>query len=226
MSSPPVTRRAVVELLKKYDVKAHKILDLGCGDGSFTIEIAKYIGSSIVVGVDISDHALNKAKEKGIDVVKVDLESGSLPFRDNCFDLALAIEVVEHLKTVDDLLLETYRILKRGGLFIVSTPNLGSWINRLLLLLGYQPMHTEPSRKYHVGLSFKRIVKKKKSYASHVNLMTFKALKDLLKLYGFTIVAARGIHWHIRYKILSCIDSLLSNVPSLAQDIVLLARKE
>lgn len=224
MSSPPATRRAVIELLKKYNVKAHKILDLGCGMGSFTIEVAKYVGGLIIIGVDISDYALDKAKEKGIDVVKVDLESSPLPFRDNCFDLALAIEVVEHLETADNLLFEAHRVLKSGGLFIVSIPNLASWINRLLLLFGYQPMHTEPSRKYHVGLPFKHTVKKR-SYAGHVNLMTFKALKDLLKVYGFIMVAARGIHWHVKYKVLNFLDSLLSNIPSLAHGVALLARK-
>lgn len=100
----------------------------------------------LLVGVDISDKVLSKAQERGIKTFKIDLEEDPFPFSDNYFDLTTAIEVIEHLRTVDNLLMETFRVLRPGGLFMCSTLNLGSWINRLLLLFGYQPMHTEPSK--------------------------------------------------------------------------------
>ena len=160
MSSPPVTRRAVLKLLKKHNVKACRYLDLGCGDGNFTLEIANLVEAREIVGVDISEQALSLAQRKDVKTFKVDLENGPLPYPDNYFDLVTAIEVVEHLRTVDNLLMQTFRVLRPGGFFVIATPNLGSWINRLLLLLGYQPMHTESSKRYHVGLP--REVRKEK----------------------------------------------------------------
>ncbi|RKY29994.1 MAG: hypothetical protein DRP74_07840 [Candidatus Omnitrophota bacterium] len=224
MSSPPVTQHAVLRLLKKHNIKAQRYLDLGCGDGSFTLKVTNLVKAKEVIGVDISDQALSRARGKGIKTFKVDLETDSLPFINDYFDLITAIEVVEHLRTVDNLLTEAFRVLKPRGFLVIATPNLGSWINRLLLLFGYQPMHTEPSKKYHVGLPI-RNVKEKSSYAGHVNLMTTKALRSLLKAYGFIIVEEQGIHWHIRYKILDIADKLFSKIPSLAHGIAVLARK-
>mgnify|MGYP000734067666 CR=1 FL=1 len=223
MSSPPVTRHAVLKLLKKHNVKAYRYLDLGCGDGNFTLEIANLVEAREIVGVDISEQALSLAQRKDVKTFKVDLENDHLPFPDNYFDLVTAIEIVEHLRTVDNLLMQTFRVLRPGGFFVIATPNLGSWINRLLLLLGYQPMHTEPSKRYHVGLP--RGVREKSSYAGHVNLMTVKALCSLLKVYNFVIVDKQGIHWHVKYGVLDVIDRFFSKIPSLAHDIAILAQK-
>ncbi len=54
-------------------------------------------------------------------------------------------EVIEHLYNSDLVISEIYRILKRNGILILSTPNLASWINRLVLLLGYQPFSHDVS---------------------------------------------------------------------------------
>jgi len=64
MNSPPATRHAVLRLLKKHNVKAWRYLDLGCGDGSFTLEIADLVEAREIVGVDISEQALTKAQGK------------------------------------------------------------------------------------------------------------------------------------------------------------------
>lgn len=223
MSSPPTTRHSVLKLLKRHGVKACRYLDLGHGNGVFTLEIANLVEAREIVGVDVSEQALSTARGKGIKTFKVDLETDPLPFPNDYFDLVTAIEVVEHLRTIDNLLTEEFRVLKPKGFFVIATPNLGSWINRLLLLFGYQPMHTEPSKKYHAGLPGG--IRTKGSYAGHTNVMTVKALRSLLKAYGFVIVGEQGVHWHVRYKILDIIDRFLSKVPSLAHGIVVLAQK-
>lgn len=224
MSSPPVTRNAVLKLLKRHNIAAQRYLDLGCGDGSLTARVASFIRAKEVIGVDISEEALEKAKEKGIKVFKVNLESDPLPFIDNYFDFITAVDIAEHLKTVDNLLAEASRVLKPGGFFLVVTPNLSSWINRLFLLFGYQPIHTEPSKKYHAGLPIKG-VKVKENYFGHVNVMTAKALRSLLKAHNFVIVSEYGIRWYIKYKVLNVIDYIFSRIPSLSHDIIILAQK-
>jgi len=157
-------------------------------------------------------------------VFKVDLEKDTLPFVNNYFDLVTAIEVIEHLRTVDNLFAEVFRVLKPSGLFVLSTPNLGSWINRILLLLGYQPLYTEPSRKYQVGIPLKDF-KEKRGYAGHVNLTTLKALRALLKAYNFIIVEESGVHLDTGYRILDVVDKFLAKISSLAQDVVILAKE-
>lgn len=224
MSSPPTTRRAVIKLLNKHGISAERYLDLGCGDGELTLQIAHLVKAKEVVGVDISEEALEKARDRSIKTYKIDLEKDPLPFMDNYFDLITAVEVLEYLRTVDNVLSESFRVLKPGGFLLVSVSNLGSWINRLLLLFGYQPMHTEPSMKYHVGLPIVGI-RRKPNYAGHVNLMTFKALCSLLKAYNFVIIDVVGIHWHVRYRVLDVFDRIFSRIPSLAHGVAILAQK-
>jgi len=50
MSSLSVTHRTVLELLEKHNVKARRYLDLGCGNGSFTLKVAKLVKAKEVMG--------------------------------------------------------------------------------------------------------------------------------------------------------------------------------
>jgi hypothetical protein len=75
--------------------------------------------------------------------------------------------------------------LKRGGIAFISVPNLGSWIDRLSLLLGYQPPSVEVSEIYSVGLP---PFHPRRQSISYVHSVTLKALKQLLKAYNFEIL--------------------------------------
>jgi len=115
--------------------------------------------------------------------------------------------------------MEVQRILKSAGYFLVTTPNLASWLNRIMLLFGYQPAYTEPSKYYLVGM--RKVAKK--SYITdycHKNLYTLRALKHLLELYGFEIITAKGAQSH--YDPFSWIP--VTNLPSLAHNIIVLAK--
>ena len=74
----------------------------------------------VAEGVDVSDDALEFCKSKGLKVHKGLAES--LPFADESFDIATALDVVEHLD--DDIagLKEMHRVLKRGGKTLIFVP--------------------------------------------------------------------------------------------------------
>jgi SAM-dependent methyltransferase len=94
-----------------------KILDVGCGTGG-NLEMLEKFG--VAEGVDVSDDALEFCKSKGLKVHKGLAES--LPFADESFDIATALDVVEHLD--DDIagLKEMHRVLKRGGKTLIFVP--------------------------------------------------------------------------------------------------------
>jgi SAM-dependent methyltransferase len=219
MSSPELTRVEVLRVLRKHKVIAAKYLDMGCGDGSFTLEIAKIVKAEEVWGVDKEPRGVPKP----IKLLTCDLAVERVPLPSNYFDLITAIEVLEHLPYGDNLVAEASRLLKRGGLFLLTTPNLASWINRVLLLFGYQVMHVEPSRFYHIGLPLG--VRRRQSYAGHLMLYTLRGLTDMLKVYGFDVIDKKGVHWPVKNKLLSYLDIFFSKRTSLAQDLVILARK-
>ena len=66
------------------------------------------------------------------------------------------LEVIEHLASPDNMIVEVYRILKIGGYLIISTPNLGNWVNRLTMLLGCQPYNVEVSATHVFGVPYRK----------------------------------------------------------------------
>ena len=139
----------VLDILSKH--KCEKLLDIGCGDGNFTILMGQACGAKEVYGVEISEKGVEMARERGVKAYKVDVDSEDFPFQDNFFDTITALELIEHLYDPDHFLNEVYRVLKPEGIFILSTPSLASIYNRIALLLSYQPYSVRVSLNRPVG---------------------------------------------------------------------------
>lgn len=164
------------------------ILDLGSGDGRFTVEIRKKTGSADITCVEIYEPFINKLKELGFKVVKWDLNKFPYPFEDNSFDVITSNRVIEHLFFPVRFMLEVHRILKPNGYAVISTENLASWDNILALILGYTPFSMEfDNGVYKVGnpLSPHNCEILADSYPPHVRIFTYAGLKELCELIGF-----------------------------------------
>ena len=113
------TRR---ELLLREVRSGQSVLDLGCGDGSFSAELLS--AGAEVTGVDVADEAIRRAKVRApaADLLKLD-DRQPLPFGDDQFDLVWCGETLEHLVDPGAMIAEARRVLKDGGLFLVTTPN-------------------------------------------------------------------------------------------------------
>jgi methionine biosynthesis protein MetW len=199
-----------------------KILDMGCGDGSF---IAKFRDRCRVFGIDISSKAVKLAEKAGVNAYRSDISSERLPFEDECFDLVYMGDVIEHLINPDFAITETARVMKPSGFLILSTPNLASWLNRLLLLVGFQPLSSEVSTAMNFGRPSAR-TECDNVPVGHLRLFTFRALKEFLAYYSFRIVKARGASSPMRTKVLSEIDKVLSRIVPLASIVIVVACKD
>jgi predicted SAM-dependent methyltransferase len=71
-------------------------------------------------------------------VCNFDIERERFPFDDECMDVIIINQVMEHVKEVFWILHKVSRILKTRGHFIVGVPNLAFYVQRLLLLIGEQ----------------------------------------------------------------------------------------
>lgn len=99
-----------------------KILDLGCGPGYFLSICEKK--NWLTFGVDISDYALVKASENSkAKITVVNINNEVLPFEDNYFDVIASFDVLEHLQGDTIYFSEIKRVLKKGGVAIISTPD-------------------------------------------------------------------------------------------------------
>lgn len=104
-------------------VKGGKHLDIGCGSGRYVHWMRQHGWDS--QGIEISATAVKNAREAGLSVRQTTLLEAGFPA--NQFDLITAWEVLEHLPRLSDNLSEISRILKEGGKFVGSVPNIESW---------------------------------------------------------------------------------------------------
>lgn len=147
-------------------------LEVGAGTG----EISKALGAHghRVVATDISPKMVEEIKKKGIETVVSDAEY--LPFPDASFDTIVGAEMIYYLDHPENFIKESYRILKPGGEFLLSSANSRArfydYLRTFLRLLGFGGMYfDDPNREF----------------------MTEKKLRALLKGGGFQIKEMKTI---------------------------------
>jgi SAM-dependent methyltransferase len=131
-SSNPAVKRlmagfhgALNELWER--ARPESVLDVGCGEGVLTAEWAARLGDERVVGIDLDDPKLRAQWESR---ARANLEfraeeATSLSFADDEFDLAAAIEVLEHVPEPEATLAEMARVARRH--LLVSVPREPLW---------------------------------------------------------------------------------------------------
>lgn len=100
-----------------------EVLEIGCASGNFLASIENKGWN--LHGVELSDFASDKARERGLDVFSGTLEQAKFP--DDHFNAVFAFQVVEHLPDPLATLREINRITVKGGCFIFSIPNADCW---------------------------------------------------------------------------------------------------
>src|SRR5262249_47387866 len=105
-----------------------KVLDYGCGRGEFTDYLAS-LGFE-AVGVDVSQHAIDFNRHDFPQLEFLELEGDRAPFADEFFDAIWSSEVIEHVYDVHAVFAEFSRLLRPGGLLIITTPYHG-WLKDL-----------------------------------------------------------------------------------------------
>ena len=112
----------------KFKIIAHhlvdgtKVLDLGCGTGELCKIISEERPYCIVWGVDFSEEAIKKASELNKDNKFIVRDITKTDFFDKEFDYVVSCEILEHLEEPEKLIKEASRLLKPGGIFILTTP--------------------------------------------------------------------------------------------------------
>ncbi len=105
---------------------AIRLLDVGCSSGAF-LATACSLGFQ-AEGVEPSAEAARTAQNSGLKVYSGYLEQARFP--DASFNAITLIEIVEHLRDPLAMLRECARILKPGGVLLITTPNAHSWTAR------------------------------------------------------------------------------------------------
>ena len=165
-----------------------RLLDLGCGDGAWTMEVAGHVGAGRALGVEFVEELAALARRAGVDVVVADL-GGRLPYDDASIDVIHSNQVIEHLPGTDNFMREIARLLAPGGYAVVSTNNLSSWHNIVSLTLGWQPTPCHVSDEVIVGnpAVFNEGAASITPGQTHLRVFTGRALAALAEHHGLVV---------------------------------------
>ncbi|MEO7268147.1 MAG: class I SAM-dependent methyltransferase [Knoellia sp.] len=168
------------------ELQPASLLDIGCGRG-FLLDRFADAGLTGLTGVDVYDDVESEqwAYAQG-DVTK------PFPFDDGSMACVVAGEIIEHVPDPDAFLREIRRVLEPGGTLIISTPNMVSWANRILVPLGVQPLGTETSSEIALGRKH-RVLGQGNQVQGHLKVFTHRALKEILERYGFEVTRREGV---------------------------------
>jgi SAM-dependent methyltransferase len=209
-------------------LSCERFLDIGCGDGQITVALKGAARALDAYGVDIASSAVDLARERGIKAFQVDMDRTDLPFDYDFFDAVYCGELIEHLFDPGHLLREVRRVLKPGGICVLTTPNLAGWPNRIALLLGYQPFPTAVSPDHE--WAGKLFLREAEGQWGHLRVFTLRALKEVVAAHDLVVLSAEGCpvtinsrHWSA--VVLHRIDRWLARFPSLANRMILVLRK-
>jgi len=161
--------------------KSSFVLDVGCGEGYGTDLLSKYVSRIIGIDVDrnIIKHASDKYKSKNCSFKTYD--GIKIPYKDNTFNAVVSFQVVEHISDDAGYISEVYRVLKKNGIFIVTTPN-----RTYRLMPNQRPWNTSHIREYHHS-GFEKLLKNK---FSDVNVWGIRGNEEVQRI---EIRRVRGI---------------------------------
>lgn len=163
------------------------VADLGAAGGEASAWLAER--GLRPVACDVVADARRTARDRGL--LSVGLDTGDhLPFRSSALDGILAGEIIEHVYDPALLLRECARVLRPGGVLVLTTPNLATAQDRVRFLLGRAPRQVDPFHEYlHL----------------HIRPFTYPLLARGLRLAG--LVPARPLSnylvWQTRFGELS-----------------------
>lgn len=154
--------RHIIKKMLKKSSPYNRVVDIGAGCGA-DLKIAKeiYPGAEFNA-VECYKPNVDNLKAQGFLVHNVNIETCTIPFTDESVDVVIANQVLEHTKEIFWITHQITRILKIGGTCIMGVPNVASFHNRALLLLGRHPTqskmcsaHVRCFSKHDVKLFFK-----------------------------------------------------------------------
>lgn len=150
-----------------------RVLDVGCGEGRFTAELAA--AGARVVGIDVAEEPLRRARARHPELdLRLVAAEGPWELEDADFDVVWAGEVIEHVADTAAWLSEVRRVLRSGGSLLLSTPAHG----RLTLM--------------RLALSRRAFASHFDPRGDHLRFYSRETLTSLIGEFGFSQIDVRG----------------------------------
>jgi ubiquinone/menaquinone biosynthesis C-methylase UbiE len=151
--------------LAKEFVAGKTVLDIACGEGYGSNLLAET--ALLVRGVDIDESVIAKAKNK-YSRKNLSFAAGSvekIPFEAASFDVVVSFETLEHISAHDTMLAEIKRVLKHGGILLISTPDRKSYSD----MPGYSnPFHKKELSEQEFRVLLKKYFRYQELYRQNI----------------------------------------------------------
>ncbi|WP_370262212.1 methionine biosynthesis protein MetW [Limnobacter sp.] len=167
---PIAVPRADLDLIESWIPMGARVLDLGCGDGSFLARLM-HTRKATGYGVEIDDTNVQRSVANGINVIQQDLEKGLAMFEDQAFDVVILSQTLQAMHNTERILRDIARVGKEG---VVSFPNFGHWYHVWSIAMGRMPVSKQmPYQWYNTP---------------NIHLCTVKDFEALLAQIGYRIL--------------------------------------
>lgn len=152
----------------------HRVLDLGCGDGSFLKMLRETRGADIL-GMEIEHKLIAQCIANGVPVIQGDLNDGLDFAEENSFDLVILSQTLQQVKRPDRLLRRIVRVGRRAA---VSFINFGHFHCRLqLLFAGSMPRTTQiPYQWYNTPNIHLGTIRDFQKLCNHLNIRIYQEI--------------------------------------------------
>ncbi len=193
MDSARINRKVILSILKKIAFGKQLFLEIGPGE------------VPLLDLLDIEDNQkcyldlpgmFPVGRLSGVRYIEQNAGTDSWDLNDESVDVLVSSQCLEHIPDTDHFISEANRVLKKGGILILSVPNQGALVFILMLLLTINPTMNEVSNRF-IGLgnpfSTNRYKKRENYHGyTHLRLFTTRAMDDLIKVYGFEVMKNHG----------------------------------
>jgi 2-polyprenyl-3-methyl-5-hydroxy-6-metoxy-1,4-benzoquinol methylase len=158
----------IFELLKPYLKEKLYVLDFGCGQGAFSQRLVDL--GMVVDACDIDTGQVKASVNKRIELdLNNEIPVDKFPYK---YDIILAFEIIEHLQNPWKYLEDCLKLLKKGGIIVLTTPNISNFISRLRFFMRGSLLAYEKSDLKH----------------GHITPLSFIQIENLCTSFGLEIL--------------------------------------